>query len=118
MISSEKNIEAIERLVKVVKESFQLNREYLKLEFIDWAIRVVMAMLMLVILSILIVSMLAYLSLAAIFLMAPELGYVQASLVVVAAYLLIVIVLLLFRKTLIGKPLIRFLIKVLAHEHH
>ncbi len=113
MFSSDKNIETIEQLVKVVKENFSLQKEYIKLDVIEKTVKLVTVLLLLTIIAILLVAILTYLSIAAIFAMAQHVGYPIASCIVAAFYIVLLALLLFFRKQWIEKPLVKLITKTL-----
>ncbi len=113
MFSSDKNIETIGQLVKLIKNNIGLQGEYLKLDIMDKTVRVITALLLFAILTLIIIAILVFLSLSAALAMGQAIGYPVAFGVIAAFYIFIFILLLAFRKSWIERPLIRFITSLL-----
>lgn len=109
MFSSDKNIEIIAQLVKLLKHSIGLQGEYLKLDIMDKTVRIIAALLFFAILTLIVIAILIFLSLSAALAMGPILGYSAAFGIIAAFYIFIFILFLIFRKSWIERPLIKFI---------
>lgn len=113
MFSTDRNIETIDQLVKLVKHYIGLQKEYVKLDIIDKSVRIITALILSVIIAMILLGVVTYASFAALFALAPMLGYPLSFTLIAAFYFLIFIILLLFRRSLIERPLVKFLANVL-----
>lgn len=113
MFSSDKNIETIGQLVRLLKHYIGLRSEYLKLDVVDKVVRLLTVFTMALILTVLLLIILVYLSFAAAFALAPKIGMASAFCVVSAAYLVILLLFFIFRRQWIERPLVRFLAALL-----
>ncbi len=113
MFSSDKNIETIGQLVKIAKENFKLQTEYLRLETVEKTVKLVTAISLGVIAFLVVIAILTYLSFAAAYALAAYVCLPVAFCIVAAFYVVLFILFLLFRKCLIEKPLVKFLTKLL-----
>ena len=113
MLSSDKNVESIARLVEMLKDYIGLKKEYMKFSVIDKLVRLVTALSLSVIIFVLVVAVLFYASFACVYLLAPTTGMACAFVIVAATLLLLLFIILAFRKPLIVRPLIRFLTGIL-----
>ena len=71
MFSTDKNIETIAQLVEVVRHYIGLQSKYMKLDVIDKIVRLLTALIMVAVLSLLLVLALIYLSFAAVYALQP-----------------------------------------------
>ncbi|MCD8290852.1 MAG: phage holin family protein [Prevotella sp.] len=115
MFSNDKNIETIGQLVKLVKENFLLQKEYVKLDATEKTVKLITALTLFAILFLVILAILTYLSFAAVFAMAPSVGYPVAFCIVAAIYILLFIILYIFRKDWIERPLVKFITNLLMN---
>ena len=113
MFSNDKNIETIAQLVETLKHYATLQSEYIRLDVVEKTVRLLTAIAMLVIVSLLIVLMLIYLSFAAASALAPLTGPTAGYLIVAGFYLLMLLMVLVFRKQWIERPLVKFLASIL-----
>lgn len=113
MFSNDRNIETIEQLVKLLKHRIGLQGEYLKLDITEKTVRIITALLLFTVLTLVIIAILIYLSFAVIFAIAPAIGYPAAFVAIAAFYILLFALLLLFRKKWIEKPLVKFITSLL-----
>lgn len=113
MFSSDKNIETIGQLVKLIKHSIGLQGEYLKLDIMEKTVRIITALLLFAILTLIVIAILIFLSLSAALAMGPILGYPAAFGIIAAVYIIIFILFLIFRKNWIERPLIKFITSLL-----
>ena len=109
MFSSDKNIETIGQLVKLIKHSIGLQSEYLKLDIMDKVVRIITALLLIAILTLIVIAILIFLSLSAALVMGHVIGYPAAFGIIATFYAIIFILFLIFKKSWIERPLIRFI---------
>lgn len=109
MLSDDKNIETIAQLVEKLKQYVSLKTEYVKLDFIEKTVKLLTALFMVVVLSIILLLSLTYFSFAAAFGLANLVGYPMAFFIVGAIYIIVFIVVICKRKSWIERPLVRFL---------
>lgn len=116
MFSTDRNIEIIEQLVKLVKHYIGLQKEYVKLDIIDKTVSLLTAFILFVVIALILLGVLTYASLAVIFALAPTLGYPLATIAVALFYVIVFLLCLIFKRILIERPLVRFLAKVLMDK--
>ena len=114
MLSSDKNIESIAQLADVVKQYLVLQKEYLKLDVIDKAGRLITALTLAIVFIILAVAVLFYLSFAAVYWMAPLTGTAWAFFIIAVLFFVLLVMVFLNRKAWIERPLVRFLANTLV----
>lgn len=113
MLSSDKNVESIARLIETIKEYIGLQKEYLKFDVIDKLVRLITALALSIIMFILTLAVLLYLSFAVVCWISPYTGLTAAFAILAAIILLLLIIIYTMRKTLIIHPLIKFLTSIL-----
>ena len=111
MFSNDQNIETISQLVETVKHYVGLQKEYIKLDFVAKAVRIMTAIAITAVLGFLLV--LIYLSFAAAFALAPVMGHVAAFATIAGLYFIVLLLFLIFRKQWIERPLVKFLASLL-----
>ncbi len=116
MFSSDKNIETIEQLVKLLKHYIGLQSEYMKLDVVDKIVRLLTVFTMIFILVGLLILMLIYLSFAVAYALATAIGMAAAFCVVSAVYLIIFLLFIVFRHQWIERPLVKFLASILLQK--
>lgn len=116
MFSNDNNIETIARLVEVLKHYFGLQSEYIRLDVIEKVVRLLTVVTVTAILFMLFIISMVYLSFAAAFALAENIGKAPAFFIVGGIYLLILILFVTCRKRLIEKPLVRFLASLLMSK--
>lgn len=116
MFSSDRNIETIGQLVKLVQHYIGLQGEYLKLDVTEKTVRLVTALLLCAVFAFLLIAILVFLSAAVAFCIAPSVGYPAAFSIIAAFHLLVFIFLIIFRKGLIEKPLVKFIASLLIDK--
>lgn len=116
MFSSDKNINAIGKIVETLRHYLRLQGEYMRLSAIDKTVRLVTALIIVAALSLIIILVLIFLSLAITVALACLVGYGWAFLIVGVFYFVAFIVFLLFKKQLIEKPLVKFLTALLMEN--
>ena len=110
MFSNDKNVETIAQLVEVLKHYIGLQSEYMKLDVIEKVVRLLTVITIMVVFCIILLISLIYLSFAAAFALQTLVGsLIWAFLIVGGGYLLLLIFFILLRRSLIERPLVRFL---------
>ena len=113
MFSNDKNIETISQLVQLIKHSIGLQGEYLKLDIMEKTVRIITALLLFAILTLIIIAILFFLSLSAAIAMGQAIGYPAAFGIIAAFYIIVLILFLSFRSSWIERQLIRFITSLL-----
>ncbi len=113
MFSSDKNVESLAHLIEVLKNYFELQKDYLKLNVIDKIVRIVTALALTFVFVILGIGVLIYLSFAFIFWISPVIGTAWACFLTAMLFLALLILVFTFRKPWIERPLVRFLANTL-----
>lgn len=116
MFSTDRNIETIAQLIEVAKHYIGLQTKYMKLDVIDKIVRLLTALVMVAVLSLLLFLALIYLSFAAAFALEPLIGTAWAFACVAGTYFVVFFVCIAFRKKWIERPLVRFLASLLMQE--
>lgn len=117
MFSNDQNIEYIAQFVEEVKRWFDLRTKYTRLTVVDKIVRIITSLILIMAISVILVLFLFFISYAA----ANFLGKVFESvplgfLFVGCVYLLMLIVVYNARHALIERPLVRFLMNILAED--
>ena len=112
MFSSDKNIDIIGKLIEIARHYLKLQGEYIKLGAIDKTVRLVTALIIVAVLSLIIILM----SLAVTVALAHLVGYGWAFCIVGIFYFLAFIIFMLFKKQLIERPLVKFLTTLLMEN--
>ena len=113
MFSSDKNIETIGQLIRLVKRSIGLQGEYLKLDIMEKTVRIITALLLFAILTLIVIAILFFSSISAAIAIGEAIGYPASFGIIAAFYVIIFILFLTFRKSWIERPLIRFITSLL-----
>lgn len=116
MLSNDENIETIGQLVESVKHYVGLRSEYAKLDVIEKVVRLLTALVMFVILSVLLLLALIYASFAVAYALEDVVGKPMAFCIVAIVYLVALASCVVFRKKWIEQPLVRFLSNILMQE--
>lgn len=116
MFSTDKNIETIAQLIEVVRHYIGLQTKYMKLDVIDKIVRLLTALVMVAVLSLLLFIGLIYLSFAAAYALEPLMGIAAAFTCIAGAYFAVLLLFVIFRKKWIERPLVRFLASMLMQE--
>ena len=109
MLSSDKNVEAIAQLVETVKNYLKLQVDYVKLDVFDKFVRLLTALVLFIIFFLLIIFAMMYCSFAVAYWLAGFVGNVAAFFIVAFIHVIFLILFIAYSKTLIQRPLIRFL---------
>lgn len=117
MFSNDQNIEYIAQFVEEVKRWFDLRTKYTRLTVVDKIVRIITSLILIMAISVILVLFLFFISYAA----ANFLGKVFESvpmgfLFVGCVYLLMLIIVYNARHVLIERPLVRFLMNILAED--
>lgn len=117
MFSNDQNIEYIAQFVEEVKRWFDLRTKYTRLTVVDKIVRIITSLILIMAISVILVLFLFFISYAA----ANFLGKVFESvplgfLFVGCVYLLMLIIVYSARHVLIERPLVRFLMNILAED--
>lgn len=116
MFSTDKNIETIAQLIEVVRHYIGLQTKYMKLDVIDKIVRLLTALVMVAVLSLLLFIGLIYLSFAAAYALEPLMGIAASFACIAGAYFAVLLLFVIFRKKWIERPLVRFLASMLMQE--
>ncbi len=113
MLSTDKNVDTLARLIEALKDYIGLRKEFLKLDVADKLVRLLTALSLGIIVFFIVVGIFFYLSFAVVHWLSPYIGMGWAF----AAVALILTLLLCFvyalRKPLIINPLVRLLTGIL-----
>lgn len=113
MFSNDRNIETIAKLVEELKKYASLKGEHIRLNIVEKAVRLITALTIALTFAILFLLALTYFSFGLAYALAPAVGNTAAFCIVGAIYVLLFILCVVFRKSLIEKPLVRFLASIL-----
>ena len=116
MFSTDKNIETIADLIEVIKKYIGLQTNYLKLDVIDKIVRLLTALIMTAVLSILLFLGIIYMSFAAAYALEPVVGTALAFAIIALAYFFVLVLCVIFRKSWIERPLVKFLASMLMQD--
>lgn len=116
MLSSDKNVESLARLIETLKDYIGLQKEYLKFDVIDKLVRLITALSLTIIMFVLVFAVLFYLSFAMVYWISPVTGTACAFAIVAAMLLALLIIIFSLRKPLITRPLIRFITGILLSK--
>ena len=116
MLSSDKNVETIAQLAETVKHYIGLQGEYLKLDVIDKLVRLLTATALAVVFFLLLVAVAMPFSIAFALWLATFTGTAWAFFIVGGIHFLLLILFIIYRKSLIERPLVRFLANLLMSK--
>lgn len=116
MLSSDKNVESLARLIETLKDYIGLQKEYLKFDVIDKLVRLITALSLAIIMFVLVFAVLFYLSFSVVYWISPVTGMAGAFAIVAAMLLVLLIIIFALRKPLITRPLIRFITGILLSK--
>ena len=117
MFSNDQNIERIADFVEEVKRWLELKADYARLDIVDKVVRIITALVLSVVLFVIMILALTYFSFAT----AIEIGALLDSLplgylIMSAVYLVLFFIVISARHALIERPLVKFLVSILAEE--
>lgn len=113
MLSSDKNVESIAKLVETLKDYIILQKNYLKYDVVEKLVRLSAALLLSFIIFGLVLAVVFYLSFALVYTLAPATGIAGGFAIVGGIYLLLLFLAYYKRKAWIEKPLVRMLASIL-----
>lgn len=113
MLSSDKNVETIAQLIKVLRHYLGLQTEYLKLDVIDKVVRLITAAAFTIVFFFIITAVVMFLSVALAFWLGNYMSLTAAFLIIGSVHLLFFVLVILFRKRFIERPLVSFLANLL-----
>lgn len=113
MLSSDKNVETIGQLIESLRRYIELQKEYLKFDIVEKSVRLISALILGVIVFVLLIAILFYLSFAAVYWMEPLTGIAGAFAIVALFFLVLLFVVAVFWRSLIVRPVVRFLARIL-----
>lgn len=117
MMSSDRNVEILERLVRNMKRYVDLRLEKLQLEAVKRMTLLLTALLIGIVFFCIGALLTVLLSLAAVAYLAPLVGgYAGACCLVALFFFIVALLLLIFRRPLIVDPITRFLVSLLLSE--
>ena len=115
MFSSDKNVETIAQLIEVLKRYLGVQKEFLKLSFIEKFVRLITALTLAVVFIMLGFAVLFFMSFALVYWLAPLVGVALAFFIMALIYLALAFIVFTNRKAWIERPLVRFLADVLLN---
>ena len=107
MFSSDNNVESIANLIESIKTYIGDKTEYLKLDVIEKVVRLATVISIIIVVSLLLIIAMIYFSFSAAFALEPIVG--KAFIIVGCFYIILLLLFLAFHKSLIERPLVRFL---------
>lgn len=113
MFSNDRNIETIAQLVEELKKYVSLKGEYIRLNIVEKAVKLITAISIMVIFFVLFLLALTYFSFGFAYAIADAVGYTWAFCIVGAFYVVLFLLCVIFRKKLIERPLVKFLASIL-----
>ena len=116
MLSSDKNIESIARLVETLKDYIVLQKEYLKYDVVEKLVKLSAALLLSFFIFALVFAVVFYLSFAFVYWIAETTGVAVGFAIVGGAYLLMLFIVYYKRKEWIERPLVRTLASILLEN--
>jgi hypothetical protein len=117
MFSNDNNVETIAQLVEVLKHYIGLQSEYVRLDVIEKVVRLLTAVAVILVFSLLLIIALIYFSFAAAYLIAPMIHSIAGAFAIIGAfYVVLLILFILCRHRLVERPLVRFLANMLMSK--
>ena len=116
MLSSDKNVENIAQLARLLKHYLGLQTEYVKLDLIDKVVRLLTAAALSVIFFLLTIAVMLFLSLGLAYWLAGYIGLVAAFMVVAGLHLLLLLLFFLYHQRWIERPLVSFIANLLMSK--
>lgn len=109
MFSNDNNVESIANLIESIKTYIGDKTEYLKLDVIEKVVRLATVISIIIVVSLLLIIAMIYFSFSAAFALEPIVGNALAFIIVGCFYIILLLLFLAFHKSLIERPLVRFL---------
>ena len=116
MLSSDKNVESIARLVEMLKDYIVLQKDYLKYDVVEKLVKLSAALLLSFFIFALVFAVIFYLSFALVYWIAETTGVAGGFAIVGGAYFLLLFIIYSKRKEWIEKPLVRTLASILLEK--
>ncbi|MBR1839147.1 MAG: phage holin family protein [Prevotella sp.] len=117
MFSNDQNIEYIAQFVEEAKQWFDLKTKYTRLTLVDKVVRIITSLILVIVISVILVLSLLFFSLALSNFIGQLLGNLTYGFLCVgAAYLILLIIAYNLRHALIERPLVYFLMSILAED--
>lgn len=113
MFSNDNNVENISKLIETVKHYIGLQTEYTKLDVIEKVVKIITALTLIAVLSVSLLLITIFLSIAAANALVPFLGVAGAYCAVAVVHFVFFLLLLAFRKQWIERPVVKFLASIL-----
>ncbi len=113
MFSNDNNIETIAQLVEEAKKYISLRSEYMRLDMVEKAVRLLTVITMTIVLTIVFLLAITYFSFAIAYGLGTLIGNAWAFTIVGGIYLFFFILCIICRKRWIERPLVQFLASVL-----
>lgn len=116
MLSNDKNVEIIARLLEVLKHYLGLQAEFMKLSMIDKVVRLLTAAALAIMLLLFGIAVTLMFALAATFWIGQHIGMAPAFFLMGVIHFVVLLFFIAFRKPLIQRPLVRFLAHLLMSK--
>jgi len=117
VFSNDQNIEYIAQFVEEAKQWFDLKTKYTRLTLVDKVVRIITSLILVIVISVILVLSLLFFSLALSNFLGQLLGNLTYGFLCVgAAYLILLIIAYNLRHALIERPLVYFLMSILAED--
>ena len=116
MLSSDKNVESIARLVEMLKDYIVLQKDYLKYDVVEKLVKLSAALLLSFFIFALVFAVVFYLSFALVYWIAETTGVAGGFAIVGGAYFLLLFIIYSKRKEWIEKPLVKTLASILLEK--
>lgn len=109
MLSSDRNVDTIARIIKVLKHYLGLQVEYQKLDVVEKLVRLFTVLALFIVLFLFTIAVALMFSLAAAFWLGQHIGMATAFLLMGLLHMGVLSLFFIFRKSWIERPLVRFL---------
>jgi hypothetical protein len=109
MLSSDRNVDTIARIIKVLKHYLGLQVEYQKLDVVEKLVRLLTVLALFIVLFLFTIAVALMFSLAAAFWLGQHIGMANAFLLMGLLHMGVLSLFFIFRKSWIERPLVRFL---------
>lgn len=113
MISNDKNVDRVARLIEKFKHYLGLQTEFVKLDATEKIVRLITVFSVILVSVIAFLLILLYLSIACALALSQFMSVAAAFLIVAVFYLIVFLIFLFNRKRLIEKPLVKLLASIL-----
>ena len=113
MFSNDKNIETIMQLIEAVKRYIGLKSEYIQIDITEKSVRVLKVLILFMLTSALLFFVVALLSIALVYAIAPYTGNALAFVCVAVLHVIFYFVVFFNRKKFLERPLTKFLASII-----